>query len=314
MNSVPVTVILLTYRSDLAKTFMTLKSVVSQIGIDYQLIIADDGSDNNYFSEISEFLDSKGFYDYSFVANQVNQGTVKNVISGVSRASGKYVKLISPGDCFSGKSALKNWVQDIEKKGSSISFCDAVYYQIEDDQAKVIREKAFPQDIDSYREGGKRLRETYLLANDVCIGADTLVKTVSMFKYLNMIDGKVTYAEDAIYRLMIYCNESVSWFEGAPVLYEYGSGISTSNSEIWKKRLLKDWNNTNAIIVGWMRGDSFDKKLQKVMESVSSNNSLVKAEKYFCVPGLVGRKIRRKVMPRLTPMLDDLQFIDSLIQ
>ena len=52
-----------------------------------------------------------------------------------------------------------------------------------------------------------------------------LANTKIAQKYLELILDKVIYAEDNIYRLMMYKNEKATWFDGKPVLYEFGSGI-----------------------------------------------------------------------------------------
>ena len=51
-----VSVILATYNSDLKRIFETLYSILIQEKITFDLVIADDGSENNYKKEIEDYL------------------------------------------------------------------------------------------------------------------------------------------------------------------------------------------------------------------------------------------------------------------
>ncbi len=51
-----VSVILLMYNPNFFKVKKTIESILQQENIDFELIIADDASENNLFTEISELL------------------------------------------------------------------------------------------------------------------------------------------------------------------------------------------------------------------------------------------------------------------
>ena len=306
-----VTVVVVTYNSLLKKTLMTLQSIMLQENIEYQIIIADDGSEDNYFKEIQIFLKKREFYNYKLVANKKNLGTVKNLISGIEQADGKYIKDLGSGDYLYGTDTLYRWVMKAEEERTSICFSDTVDYQINVfDKIDIIRRNANPNDYGAYVKGGSALREAYLLKNDICCGAAILVRTNVAIKYLREIEGKVIYAEDNMYRLMVYQGEPSSWFNNNSVLYEIGSGISTQKSKKWTKKIQTDWLETNKILYGWMNGKKFDKKLEKKMRA-ERRQLLNPIERYF-MWGL--HMLKKETNLRKTSMEEKKEYIKKLYE
>ena len=64
-----VSVILLMYNPNFFKVKKTIESILQQENIDFELIIADDASENNLFTEISELLKKYEFNDFIFINN-----------------------------------------------------------------------------------------------------------------------------------------------------------------------------------------------------------------------------------------------------
>ena len=91
-------VLMLTYNSSWDKTRQTLYSVLVQKDVSFEIIIADDGSDENNFEKIREYLAAWDFTTYYLVANEQNQGIVRNFNSGLVLCKGEYIKPLSPGD------------------------------------------------------------------------------------------------------------------------------------------------------------------------------------------------------------------------
>ena len=54
-----------------------------------------------------------------------------------------------------------------------------------------------------------------------------------MIQYLKRILGRIKYAEDMIYRMMISNGEKMVYFPENVIWYEYGTGISTSKNNKW---------------------------------------------------------------------------------
>ena len=98
-----VSVIVVMYNPIPEKLWLTLNSIINQEKVDLEIVIADDGSKNNLFDAIEEYMKKNDFSNYKFVYHKQNQGTVLNCYDGVNQASGDYIKLISPGDLLISK-------------------------------------------------------------------------------------------------------------------------------------------------------------------------------------------------------------------
>ena len=128
-----VSVVVVTYNSLYEKLEYTLQSVIWQQNVDFEIIIADDGSKSFDKERVVNWFDSKGFKDYKLVLNKENQGTMKNFISGWKAATGKYVKELSPGDLLYNKNTLEKSVRYMEEYKLGFAFGLAASYKKEND-------------------------------------------------------------------------------------------------------------------------------------------------------------------------------------
>lgn len=238
---------------------MTLKSLIYQKDVSMQIVITDDGSEIDHFDEIKAFFAVNNFKDYVLVKNPNNVGTVKNCISGMEKCVGKYIKAISPGDYMADEKSLHNWLDYM--KLQNLSVCGSDYYCYHfNDEGKVAYTKALlhPR-ITGLKDFNLRL--DYLINNDLFLGAAILCERELFLKYLRLIENKVIYAEDNTYRMMAYCGEKMGFFNRKAIIYEVGTGISTSNDNNWLKLIRKDWNTTDNIMFNM---PTKDLKLKKI--------------------------------------------------
>lgn len=64
---------------------------------DYEIVVSDDGSEENCFDKIEAYFTAHQFANYTLIPHEKNQGTVKNLIDGLAKAKGKYVRDFGPG-------------------------------------------------------------------------------------------------------------------------------------------------------------------------------------------------------------------------
>lgn len=296
MAEFTVTVAVLTYNPDLKKLLATLRSVLLQEGVPFEIVIADDGSSQKSFDAVNAFFAEAGFINYRIVENPENRGTVWNTYSAVENSRGKYVKLISPGDLLAGKDVLKNWVSIMKESGAYLSFADAVCYVPTEQGPVSVANNAYPSQTQCYFSGNiQKQRYQYLICQDLFLGAATLCLRDILLSYLQEICGKVVYAEDNIYRLMVYDNLPVCYFTEAAIIYETGFGVSTSGNDIWRVRLQKDWDACSALLLQRCTGkDPIDQKLQLRLTPPG------KLMLYMRLPGLALWKIKNKLYRRKT--------------
>lgn len=290
-NKYDVSVIVATYNPNIDKLLYTLNSIIFQKNISFEIIIADDGSIAFPKEEVMHYFKMHHFQNYKINILKENQGTVCNVNEGLLLAEGRLVKLLSPGDLLAHYTVLEHWLRYMEKNNVDLSFADAIYYE-NINNPHFLKEKAHPQNIFNDLE---KTMKNYLKYNDIFLGAAIMTKRKIMNDYMPLIVGRVKYAEDNIYRIMISDGIKTGFFKENAIFYEFGTGVSTSKSTIWEDRLKKDWKETDRILKN--RNASFTE------ESIFS--------KLFD-PFFWKYKLSRKINPRYTDIEQNNVFIEEI--
>lgn len=257
-----ITIIVMTYNSELEKLKETLASIIQQKGVSYNIIVADDGSSNFDKSAVELFFEEQNFNMYSIIQNEANIGTVENVRNAIKYVKSHYVKLISPGDFFYCKTSLKDILVYMKKNDCSVAFGRSLFYTY--NGAITLLNKFAPYNILYYKYREKRLLSKdnnnilkyYIKYLDLISGASTIAETKIVVEYLDKIHKKVHLAEDMILMLMVADGIRIGFFNEAFIYYEYGTGVST-NKKIGKenivfedvKRALKIIENTHPELV-----------------------------------------------------------------
>ena len=245
-----VSVIVASYNPDWLKMKVTLESILLQKGIDYEIIVADDGSNNNLKKNIEDLFEKYNFNSYKLSMLEENVGTCRNIFSALQVSEGKYIKTISPGDFLYCEDTLRQWVEYMDKyEDIDISFGDYINYRFEGGNFRIISSINHPKHKDVFIQSKqKNIFIDYLLLDDLILGAALLVKSAVIKKYLAMIVGKVIYVEDNYVRLAVYENAKLGYFAKPTIFYELGTGISTSGSVKWAERMKKDFISANRVI------------------------------------------------------------------
>ena len=294
----PVTVAVVTYRPDKQKLLSTLRSVLRQKNTEYQIVLADDGSDDPLMEEAQELFRQFDFEDYKLVQNPQNRGTVYNVLSAAAAADGAYIKPISPGDMLADEHTLEKWVAHIESAKAKVSCSAAVCYTASGNTAQPVAHPAFPQNTRCYLQNDReKARYQFLVLDDIFLGAATLCHTQTLLTYLQEIAGKIVYGEDNVYRLMAYDRIPMSYFDEVAVVYEVGTGVSTSKSQIWNQRLQKDWDACKQMIFSRPAGAG---DATAVNFRIKHSGDPSDRRKLFRVKGLLAWKLRCKLFTRTT--------------
>ncbi|MBQ3566546.1 MAG: glycosyltransferase, partial [Oscillospiraceae bacterium] len=128
-NEISVSVIVATYNFNMLKTVATLNSIIHQKNVSIEIIIADDGSGNSdELDSLNGYFEKNNITNFKIIKNKENQGTVKNLLSGLNTSVGKYIYFISPGDCLFDDMVLSDFFEFCEKRNSKIAFGNAVSY------------------------------------------------------------------------------------------------------------------------------------------------------------------------------------------
>lgn len=296
-----VSVIIASYNPLWAKLKLTLDSIIVQKDVAMQIIVADDGSEDNLFNKVSEYFIINGFNNYKLISSEENKGTVANFLKASMEAEGKYIKGISPGDCLYKSDTLHNWISSLRGSGKKWSFADAVYYNINENIPQTIILDSHPQHIYPYLQNNDvACRWNYVVLDDIALGAAILCERTILIEYLKRIEGKVKYAEDNIWRMMMFDGVIGFYYNDVAIVYEYGTGVSTSGNEIWYERLREDWRVANIEMLNKAK-DKFQEKMAKAVMHRLENRNIISA---LFIKGKLKLYIRKKLFPRKTPNID----------
>lgn len=241
-KNIKVSVIVLTYNFDVKKLKSTLKSIIMQNDIDFEIIIADDGSRNANFTEIDGFMKSYSYDNYTIVKNVCNQGTVKNLLSGLDKAVGKYVYLTSPGDMLYDSNVLAHFYNFAEARKSKIVFGNAIFYNSDSDFIiyENMRSSFHPESFSEIRSIFSQ-KVSFFFGNYI-IGACYFREHKSALKYFNSISLCCKYVEDNTSTAFALAdNVRIDYYDRNMIWYEYGVGVSTAKNDKWKKLMDKDF-------------------------------------------------------------------------
>lgn len=303
-GSIKVSVIVATYNPDYIKLEKTLKSIMNQTNVNVEIIVVDDGSKCNYFRKIEELFELYQFDDYKLLSSEVNEGTCKNIYKGVLVANGEYLKLISPGDYLYNEQVLADWISFMEKNSVEVSFGDAIYYREDGDNIELLKVVASPNNVlvfenDRYNDWDVKIN--YLLARDLALGAAFMAKTALIRTYIRPMIGKVIYAEDNVYRLMLALGIRLVHYKALVIWYEYGTGISTQKKAVWHERLKKDMCETDKIILHSLKKvDKFDFKYYKYLKYAPKNRVGNRLFGLFLFPKWLIWEFRKRIFKRYT--------------
>lgn len=304
MKQMPkVSVCVLTYNPQKEKLMETLESIVRQKYADMQIILSDDGSEESFFDEAKELLDNANFTDYRLIEASENQGTVRNTEQALLAADGVYVKTISPGDCLTEDTILADWIGHLLGSGRQWSFSNAIYYSRKSDGVPTVhRQPANPLLVDCYtRHDDDTCRWNYVVLDDLALGAAIVCERELMIRYIEQIVGKVKYAEDNIFRLMMFHGVLPDYFPEDAVLYECDSGISTCGDSVWSQRVWADWAATDELMLAQTDfGDELQKKMQAALHRKKGWSAQEKKWLQYTEKGRIYKRFRYYWHRRLT--------------
>lgn len=240
MNEYQFSVLVLQYNPKYDLMKRTIMSILQQKDINFEIVIADDGSKEDFFEKLEAFFEENAFSNYVLVKNVQNQGTVKNVLSGLKKCSGKYVKCISPGDYLYNEQVLLKTYKKMEETQAGLLFGEMVFYSRDNDEIKIYNERR-PYQVDIYRENDSlKIRKHLLIYQDNISGASAFVRRDLLVNVMKKIENDVIYQEDVAFSMLTFMNEKLVCFDEYVVWYEYGGGISTSAVNKWTKILQND--------------------------------------------------------------------------
>lgn len=244
MNGVDVSIIIVTYNSDFEKLKKTIKSVIFQKNVDFEVIICDDGSKIDFSAETDKFFKENHFTNYTIIRNPENLGTIKNIYSGLKIAKGEYVYTTSPGDFLYDENTIAEFLHFAKEKQAKICFGNYIKYNYENQNLTLYSDNYNPRCPERYTKGLPYSKVAFFLIEDNICGIAYFRKTEFFKNAIKCIKERAKYAEDGTttaWGLMqdmniVYFDRNISW-------YEYGTGISAEGKTEWGKKIKKDYDD-----------------------------------------------------------------------
>ena len=233
-------IVVITYNPKWEKLKRTLRSILIQDFTDYEIIVTDDGSENDLQDKIEKYFEYYGFTHYTLLPHTGNKGTVRNLISGVEAARGKYVKDIGPGDLLYSRDTLSKVYDYMSKGGYQIAAGLPIGYTETPKGKKAVRFN-HPFDIEAYlNDDTDRVLNNLIMYQDMACGANLCFDRDFFLDYLYRIQSCVTYAEDLIQIMAAINHNQLQIMPFRMVWYEVDSGSSTKKDSPFKKLLAAD--------------------------------------------------------------------------
>lgn len=259
-----VSVVIVTFNSKLEDIIRTLETVLCQDFCDYEIIISDDGSKENYFEYLRKYFCMKSFSNYVLVENKENQGTVRNVLEGLSRASGEYVKTFGPGDGFYDTKSLGVYYDFLNT--NNYSFCFSYMQGYTRDKEKICKEfHGVPRDISAYQKDDEKLiLKNLILYSDFVCGASMFSEASKYKEYLLKIKDYVKYCEDLFQVFAAIEGERFHLLPEYAIWYEMGTGVSSKKNTKYEGLLYKDTLNFYDKLIEQHEDNKYVKKRGKL--------------------------------------------------
>lgn len=236
--AVQLSVIVAQYRPDAAALRRTLWSIARQSWRDFEVILADDGSDEDFFADSCARLKAQGV-PVTCSKMQPNGGTVRNLQAALTKAQGAWVQLISPGDYLYDADTLAWLMPQLEGQQAAVVFGHLAHYRmVAGAPQPCAGDTPFdrtPYDPDHYR--AKQIKRNLLLYDDGICGAGLVYRRDALQDMLNLMAGRVRFAEDFSVRAFAVQGQRIARVDRPLAWYEAGEGISTTATQ----RMLTDW-------------------------------------------------------------------------
>ena len=182
-------VILVSYNASKDALEKTLRSILKQQGLSFEIIFADDGSLHYPKDDLITLCRKYNFINYKFSDNSENVGTVRNLIRALELTSGEFIKGIGAGDYFESKHLLRDVYHGMKSGNYFISYTKMNAYYVENNKEIVVPKK-FPINNYLYRYELTQLMKVNQIVYQDNISGATLFYERNVFLQSILLKGK----------------------------------------------------------------------------------------------------------------------------
>lgn len=267
-----VSIIVLTYNPNKEKLFATIRSIICQKNINFEIVISDDGSEINFFKEIDSYLGSCNI-DYQLIRHEENKGTVYNFYDAIKHSEGEYNYVISPGDLIYDESVVSSFYYFATNNKIEVCFGNAVCYSYDNKVLNVNTQisKPYKPYIYDLNKNSVLAGISFFFGNSI-LGAGMLRTKRSSEKYLKEAIEYAKFLEDeSTNSLAIMDGEKIIHYDNNVIWYESNDGISNSDNQKWDIRISKEREN----IIDYLKCKYCDNSILNIVDySIHSSSKI----------------------------------------
>jgi glycosyltransferase involved in cell wall biosynthesis len=231
-----ISVVVCCYNSNLLKIEATIKSIVRQKNVDFEIIIADDGSEDNHCSQIHSFLMSFSGLHFFEIYSEKNQGTIKNLLNSLPFCNGEIIKPIGPGDFLYDETCLLK-ASLVFAKNSDVGIVYGKTASFDND-GRILR-RSPPTDKFSFFSKKIFVRNVGIYHDNLC-GASLFYRKTVFLSSLLFLSDFALLTEDLSLPLLVLNGGKVASMKGYSVWYESGTGVTGARANPLRNRVIKD--------------------------------------------------------------------------
>lgn len=243
-----ISVVITTFNQPYQSICRSIVSALYQENVEFEIIIADDCSKNDYFDRYRKLFSQFSFTNYRLIRNESNQKTVRNIANALKYASAPYVKTIDAGDMLYSPLTLRSIVDFSKQCDVQVGFGDIIRFRQNDDGEYCASNYNAPQCAAAFDP--KAVYNASKIFKHQMSEADWIPAPAQFYQtkvYLELL------TELSEYYHVQYCQDFTSitalgtyrvYHYPIPIYwYEWGVGISTNGSIDSRKRLYQDHAN-----------------------------------------------------------------------
>lgn len=243
-DSTDISVVVTTYNQTREALTFTLNSILHQNCDNFEIVIADDCSTVDPSDFAHQHFIANGFSNYKIVRAKHNIGTVRNMLQGLTVASGRIIKPLSPGDGLYDPSTLTNILNFCDENHIALGFGGIMSYMPDGSKQSYNA----PRSIDLYQledQNASEILLNHVLKTDWIPGCCLFYARDLMIPYLDELANKarVRYCEDLACPLCAADGVRIGSLSKNVIWYEMGTGISTSGGNASVRRMYQDHRN-----------------------------------------------------------------------
>lgn len=233
-----VSVVVLSYNSE-KFIKQTLESIITQTYKNFEIIVADDASNDRTIEVAKKYFEKINFSNYKISVNDKNCGIPYNCNRGIQCCNGKYVKLIAADDILI-NDCIENNIKFMNKNKNKVQFSKVInFYEKNGEFIEFKSMNKVPKNI-NYITADEQFDEMIYYN---FIPAPTVFFDREVFELYGLFNEKYKLIEDyPMWIKILYNREKIYFIDEFTILYRrHEESLSNSPKEFINLNMYKNY-------------------------------------------------------------------------